>query len=418
MKCELTELEGLKRQLNIQLSTEQVQDGFQENYKKWQKKIQVSGFRKGKAPFEFIRSTYYNEIVKETLKDLLNEFYFKALEQNQLRPASQPVFDFKSKLKEGEDFQFSAVLEIQPSITIDKTFKAQLKKPSEDISEEEVEHSVEHLRAGFTKLEPVTESRGITWGDIAECKLTELTTPKLGITKKQMLEIKKQDNLPITGLLEGLLNMKPGETRKITVTFSNNYPNKELTGKSADWEIHLVSIKKKILPELNDEFASQFKCKNINELKANIQKSLQRDKQIKAHEEMKKQALEQFTKAHPIPFLPEEILEKQTQDIMNSHTKYLKSLNKKDQEIEIYNQKNKDTFRKQAVFEVHYSYLLFALADQLNLSVKPYEIQMYLQNSKQGSNKDPSTQERAKNFLICEKAIDHLIKTADIQKTG
>ena len=147
------------------------------------KKAVLPGFRKGKVPLNHIRSMYQEEVKKDTIISLIDEFYQKALEQEQLKPAGDPKIDFKSNIIENQIFDFSAVLEIQPEINIEKTFKIELSKSSVTVKEEEVDQSLENIRSASAKFETVTENRGVSWGDIAELDIKELSGP-IGIEKK------------------------------------------------------------------------------------------------------------------------------------------------------------------------------------------------------------------------------------------
>ena len=411
MKCELSNLSGLKRKLDIQISPEQVQRGFDEAYKKKQKKINLPGFRKGKVPLNHIRSMYHEEIKRDTTISLINEFYRKALEQEQLKPASEPKIDLKSNIVENQAFGFSAVLEIQPEINIDKNFKVQISKPSVKVEDKEVDQSLENIRAASATFELITEDRGVDWGDIVELEITELSDP-IGIEKKPLLEIKKENKLEIKGLMEEIVGMKAKDKKKISVDLSEKYPVKEQAGKSADLEVTLLAIKKRILPDLNEEFVKKLKCKDIQEMRSVVRHSLEQEKKNKNYDNMREETLKQLVEKNPIDLLPEGVIEEQKQAITSSIVERLKKANMKEQEIEQYKQKHQSEFQKQAQFMVHSSYLIYALAKQLEISASSQEIQMYSQSTQPGKAQTDEEYDRIEHFLIQEKTIKHLIDTA------
>ena len=411
MKCELSNLSGLKRKLDIQLSPEQVQKGFDEAYKKKQKKVHLPGFRKGKVPLNHIRSMYYEEIKRDTVINLINEFYQKALEQEQLKPASEPKIDLKSKIDENKSFGFSAVLEIQPKITIDKSFRVQVSKLSSEVEEKEIDQSLENIRAASAKFELITEDRAVNWGDIVELEITELSGP-IGIEKKPLLEINKENKLEIKGLIEEVIGMKAKDKKKISVELSDNYPIKEQAGKSADLEVQLLAIKKRILPDLNDEFVKKFQCQNIKEMKSMIRHSLEQEKKNKNYDRTREEVLKQLVKKNPIDLLPEGIIEEQKQTITSNVMERLKKAGLKEGEIEKYKKKYESDLQKQAHFMVHSSYLIYALAKQLDISPSPQEVKMYFQNTQPGKTQTDEEYRRIESTLIQEKTIKHLIDTA------
>ena len=402
-------LGGLKRKIDIQLSAEQVQKAFDENYRKKQKTVELPGFRKGKVPLDQIRSMYQEEVKRNTVISLINEFYRKALQQEQLKPAGEPKIDFKSTIVENQVFGFSAELEIQPEINIDGTFKVQLSKPSIEVREKEVDQAVENIRAANAKFEPIKEERGVHWGDVVKLEITELSGP-IGIEQKPMLEMKKENEKEIKGLMEGVLDMKPGDKKKILVNLSDKYPMKEQAGKSAELEVTLVDIKKKLLPELNEEFVKKFKCKDIEQLKSLIQQSIEREKQGQSYDIMREETLKQLVDKNPIELLPEGVINEQEQAIISSAEGRLKKSGMSEKEIEQYKKKYQEEFQKQARFMVESSYLIYTLANKLNVSVSPQEVKLYLQESE--GVQTEGEYEKIENFLIQEKTIEHLINTA------
>ena len=407
MKCELRSLSGLKRKLDIQLSAEQVQNSFNENYIKKQKKTELPGFRKGKVPMNQIRSMYGEEVKRDTVISLINEFYPKALRQENLNPAGDPKIDIKSRIEEDKAFDFSAVVEIQPDFNIDKDFKVKISKLLLQVETKEVDQALENIRLASAKFEVIQENRGLNWKDFAELEINELSD-SVGIGKKSLLEMKKESTLEIEGFKEGIIGMTVGEKKKIPVTLSKNYPIKEHAGKSIDLEVTLLAIKTQIVPEMDDEFIKKFKCKDIDHLKSLIRHSLENEKKNKAYEAMREEALKQLVKENPVDLLPEGVLEEQKKVVISSVEARLQESGISEKDIEQYKKKYQTDFEEKARFIVHSSYLIYALARKLNIIVSPQEIQLHLKNN-QSQDIDYNKME---DFLIREKTLKHLIDTA------
>lgn len=407
MKCELSVLNGLKRKLDIQLSIEQVQKSFNENYIKKQQKTELPGFRKGKVPMSHIRSMYKEEVKRDTVIDLISEFYSEALKQEKLNPAGDPKIDVKSKIEEGKVFGFSAILEVQPTFNIDKTFKVNISKPSMAVEEKEVDQALENIRLASAKFEIVTEKRGLDWGDFAELEINELSG-SVGIGKNSLLEMKKENKLEIEGFMEGIIGTVVEEKKKISVTLSKSYPIKEHAGKNVDLEVKLLAIKKQIVPELDEEFIQKFKCKDIDQLKSFIRQSLESEKKSKAYDMMREETLKQLVEKNPAENLPEGILEEQKKAIISSVEERLKANAMSEKDIEEYKKKYQSDFTERAEFIVHSSYLIYALARKLNISVSSQEINMHLKNNKS----QDVDYHKMEDFLIREKTLKHLIDTA------
>lgn len=416
MKCELTKLQGLKRKLEIQLPADQVQKILDQNYKKWQKKVDLQGFRKGKVPLQYIQSRYQPEVKKDTTIDLINTFYRQAIIEKRINPVGEPKIDFKSPPESGKGFNFSALLEVHPAVTVDKDFKVQLKEEKAEVSEEAVEKSIHNLRMAGAKLEPVTENRAVQMSDIVELKWKALKSDKEIVnilisilTEKPVLEIKEDpENSPIKGLLKGIIGMNAGDTRNIQCVFSEDLSNRKLSGANIELEVQLIAIKKSILPEMDESFFKKMGCKNEEELKKQIKNYLKSEKERAIYERKREQALEQLVNKYSIETLPETVLEEQKQLLQNNMVNHLKSQGVKEKDIIEYRKKNEQELEKQAQFTIRSSYLIYALAGVLQLSVTNQDAQQYLKQT--GSKQSV---EEVKHFLIREKVLAHLVHTAE-----
>ena len=150
----------------------------------------------------------------------------------------------------------------------------------------------------------------------------------------------------------------------------------------------------------------------MQEMRSIIRHSLEQEKKKKDYDKMREEALQQLVEKNPIDLLPEGVIEEQKQTITLSIAERLKKANMKEQEIEQYKKKYQADFQKQARFIVHSSYLIYALAKKLEISVSPQEIKMYFQNTYPGKTQTSEEYERIEHFLIQEKTIKYLIDTA------
>ncbi len=160
----------------------------------------------------------------------------------------------------------------------------------------------------------------------------------------------------------------------------------------------------------DEELLKKFKCKNIQEMKTAVRTLLEHEKQTEARDKMQESALKQLVEKHPIPFLPESMVEEQKQIIVSSVTDKLKSAGMKEADREKYKTKHQQDFQQQARFMVQSYYLIYALANKWNISANQNEIEACLQMADRGAG--PEEYQRAKSFLIREKTLDRLINTA------
>ena len=347
MKYQITPLKGLRRRISIELPRERVKAAVEVHTKKWQAKTKLPGFRQGRVPLPQVMKLRQTEIQKDTLQDLMDQSYLQVVKEKELRPASLPRLESQAPLKEGEGVQFSLVVEVVPSISLNPGFKARLIKPSEEVTDQDMENNLNYLRK--------------------------------------------------------LAAQKPG--------------------KNSPAPADKNQIQNTTLPEINDDFAKKMGCPNVSVLKEQVKKAIQDNKKEHSREALKGQVMDQMLKAHPVKFLPEDLLHQRSQSLRSLHARYLKSLGKTNQEMETDLKKHQNTFTEQAKKEIHSSYLLAAFAGHLKIKVSPQEVQGFLQNNPPPGAKSgpaptqvqPEDYRRAKNILTCHKVIQHFIDTAEVK---
>ncbi len=248
MRYELSTLKGLKRKLDIHLSAEQVQKSFDEHYKKKQQKAELAGFRKGKVPLSQIRALYQGEVTKDVAFHLINEFYSEVLEREKLWPASEPEINLQSPCEEGQPFEFSVVLEVQPEVKIDSSFRACLSKSSHEVKEEEVDRYIEDLRKMSAKKDKKKETLPTLPTDDELIKTFKCKDIKdLKVSVRYLLEREKKREVYSalrTQVLEQLIEQNPiphlperaveHQKQNIVSTFESYLKSKGLTEKEIE----------------------------------------------------------------------------------------------------------------------------------------------------------------------------------------
>ena len=412
MKYELKTLKGLKRQMDIQVSPEEVQNAFHKSYQKAQKKATVPGYRKGKAPLNQVRHLYQGEVTKNTAMNLVEEFYPKALEQAEIQALPEPAIDLKSSLEENKGFTFSAIFEIFPVVNVDKDFIPSLSEPSIQVEEKAINQSMEGMRITGAQLKPVEEKRAIQWGDFVRVEMQ-----KTGTSQKKLfdIDITKEAKDPLTlHLGQAIVGAFPGDKREISLPPmpGGEQNHEKLRLKNANLSLTILAIQKKILPDLNDSFAQKAGYKSLKDLRAFVHNFIKQHKQKEIQENMRKEVLQQLTAKYPLPLLPEAIVSAQEQTIISAFADHAKKEGMSIEDIKKNIAKQKKNFQKQAHFIVHSFFLLDNLSQKLNFTVSSQEVQLYLQKTEIEQPKNERDYSRIKDSLLQSKVIDYLINKA------
>ena len=275
--------------LTVTVPVETVDAAIDEAYKRMAKKIKIPGFRAGKAPKPVIDTHVGRDaVLGDAQDDVLTESYTKALDAEGIRPIQQPEMDELDLMQPGKAFEYVAEVAVRPELTLSSIEGLSIEVPSAEASDEEVDVQIDYMRDRFATLEPV-EDRGIEEGDFVLLSFVGLVDGE----DYEGNEVDKYLYEMSTGLMppefeEALIGAKPGDEAKAEFVIPKTSSTLEFIGKNATFDITVHEIKKKILPELDDELAMDAGgYESAEEMRSSIKADIDRNKAIgraQAHE--------------------------------------------------------------------------------------------------------------------------------------
>lgn len=426
MKATLDKLEGLSRKLNVEVPTEKVNNAFGKVYKVLQQNANIKGFRKGKAPLDTIRSIYRDRVQGDVVNELVQDSYSAALDEHGLNPIGYPQINIE-KLNEGEPFKFTAEFEVRPEVELKKYEGLKIEKEKLVIPDDRVNEILENIRAGQAETVTVFDDRALANGDIADINfkgfMNGAELPN-GAAEGHMLEIGSNQFIP--GFEEALVGMKAGATKTIDLKFPDEYHEKSIAGKPVSFEVKLNAIKKKSLPEVNDEFAKKVgDHASVAELKDAIREDLKEAEAARIKEEERNAILKALAEANPV-LTPKSLVEDQKQALINDFKKRLGQQGFGDREFAEYQSKWDTDFETTAQFMVQSTFLLDKLAEDLKLrageadfdkKMEEYSAQTGMDVAKiKDFYKDPQRKSQLLFQITEEKVIDFLISKAEVKE--
>ena len=295
IKIEKTENNN-ELKLEFTIEAKKFDEGMKKVYAKSAKYINIPGFRKGKAPMAIVEKHYGPEVFYEdTFNEIVPEEFERELKENNIEAVSRPDIEVK-QIGKGQDLIFTAVVQTKPEAKLGKYKGIQLNKVEYTVSDEDINHELGHMADRNSRLVTV-EDRAVEDGDITVIDFE-------GFVDRVAFEGGKAENHELTigsktfipGFEDQIIGMKIDEERDINVKFPEEYFSEELKGKDAVFKVKLHEIKKKELPELNDDFAkdtSEFDT--LDELKASIKEKLEHENEHKAKYEMEDAAIKAVT---------------------------------------------------------------------------------------------------------------------------
>ena len=270
---------GSKMVLEIEVPPDEVDRHFATAYKHVAERTKVPGFRPGKAPRNVIdRFVGRGSVLAEAIDHLVSDSYERALDQTDLIPIDQPQVDIDpAALAEGRAISFTATVPVRPDVQLGAYtgFPFGLEVP--EVTDEQVSQVIEELREQQATLRPI-DGRAAQTGDIASVKFT-------GTIDGELFEGGSADRLPlvigenrmIPGWEDNLVGMEIGATKGFDIAFPDHYRVEELRGKQARFEVELLDLREKVLPEIDDEFVKSVSdVETLDALRAEIRDAMEK----------------------------------------------------------------------------------------------------------------------------------------------
>lgn len=424
MKSTVDRLDTLSRKITVEIPADKVQKAFEKVYKALQKKANIKGFRQGKAPLNTIKSTYGDQVKGDVINELINDAYQTALEEHSLEPVGYPKVAFEP-IDEEKSFSFTAEFEIRPDVDLKLFEGLTVEKEKMEVPEDRITTVLENIRNNQADLVTVFEDRALTTGDVAvidfEGSVNGQPLPNGSATGHELEIGAKQF---IEGFEDGLLGMKIGDSRVLNLRFPDGYHEASLSGAPVSFNTKLTGIKKKVLPEINDDLAKKLgEFTSLNELKDRIRKDIEEGETKRIQDDLRSRVMRALVTANPIE-APKSLVEQQRQALEEDFKGKLKQQGMNEKDFEEYKTKWAQDFTDSASFMVKSTFLLDALAEKLGLKAKPSEIDEKINEYAQQTGIElarlkefygnPERRSRLSFQVTEEKVVNHLISKAKV----
>ncbi|MFF3718997.1 trigger factor [Streptomyces prasinus] len=304
MKSAVETLNPTRVRLTVEVPFEELKDSLDAAYKKINQQVTVKGFRKGKVPARVIDQRFgRGAVLEEAVNDALPKFYTDAVNEAELNPLGQPEVDI-TELKDGETLNFTAEVDIRPTIEIPDYSGIEVEVDAVEVTEEDVDKAVEELRERFASTAPV--ERAAEDGDVVTIDLEAKVEGEVledGIANGVSYTIGSGE------LLDGVDAAVTGLSADQEATFTSELKGGSAAGKEAEVTVKVTQVAKRELPELDDEFAqmaSEFDT--LEELRADSRKRLENMKQYDQATQAQERVLDKLLELVEVP-VPEKLLE-------------------------------------------------------------------------------------------------------------
>ncbi|MEL7563942.1 MAG: trigger factor [Dehalobacterium sp.] len=391
MKVNSEKIDKNKMSLEIEVEVEQVERALKQAHNKLVKKVNIPGFRKGKAP-KAILERYVGKaaLLEEAAETMIIPNYAAAVEETGIEPIDRPNVEIV-QLEEEKPFTFKVTVDVKPEVVLGEYKGIEVEKPNYPVTEDDVNKELERLQQRYAKLIELGEEDAIQDGDIALISFQGFVDGVAfegGTSESHSLGIGSGSFIP--GFEEQLIGAKINEKRDVNVTFPEEYHKEDLAGKEALFKVEIKGIKRKEVAPIDDEFAKDVsEFENLADLKADITKRLEESAEKRAEEHVRNEILTKAVDAASVE-IPPVMVDNRVDRMLDELRERLAMQGLKlEQYLQFVNMdmdKLKEQYRPQAEREVKTDLVLETVAKEENIKATEEEVNAELEKISQQYN--------------------------------
>jgi len=308
MKTEFVDVNETRKNVRVEIPSDVVDAEIDRIARDYSKKARIPGFRPGKAPARVIKQRFKDQILHDVAHDLIPRAMDDALRERGVEPVDTPdVRDVN--IEEGQPLTFTASFDTVPSFDPGDLATISLRRPAVAIDEEAVNGALQRLRDRAARHEPV-EGRGVDHGDTVTMDLDRTDPNGATDTHKDVsVELGAKANPP--GFDEQLLGLEVGATKSFAIHYPQDYPIGELANTDVSYRVTVKGLKRRVLPELDDEFAKDLgEFETLDTLKTRVREDLEHEAKHAADRDVRGELMKQL--ASRLPFeVPASLVERE-----------------------------------------------------------------------------------------------------------
>lgn len=314
MQVSIETTSGLERRLTVGVPAAEVDSEVQKRLQQAAKNIRINGFRKGKVPMKVVKQRYGDSVRQEVLGEVINRSFYEAVRKEEVKPAGQPSIEPK-QFGEGKDLEYVATFEVYPSVELGDFSGYEITRKKAEVTTEDVDKMIEVLREHQATWKEV--DRAAEEGDQVNIDFVGTRDGEEfegGSAEGQDLVLGSGSMIP--GFEDGLVGLKAGDEKTLSLTFPDDYQAEDLRGASVEFKVKVNSVSEKELPELDKDFYAKFgvekggKPQFRKEVKANMVREL--NNAIKA--DTKNQVMNALIESHK-PDLPKALVDSEIESL-------------------------------------------------------------------------------------------------------
>jgi trigger factor len=368
MQVSVETTSSLGRKMTVQVPEDVVQGKIEVALKSYGQKVRVDGFRPGKVPARVIKSQFGASARSDAMSDLLQSSFYEALTEEKLKPAGMPKVEPVEK-KEGEGLEYVATFEVYPEIAVKALEELSITQQTSSVSDKDLEDMIERLRdqkKGWSEVERAAES-----GDQVTITFEGmLDGESFTEGKVEDFDVEIGSGKMIPGFEDKLLGIKAGDEHAFEIDFPEDYGNKKLVGKKAQFEVSVSKVAEKTLPEVDADFAKSFGVEDgdLDKFRADIRGNMERELKQATKNQVKGQVMDALLEANSFD-LPAALIDEEIERMLKPYKEAAKKQGQSEAEMP------REMFEDQAKRRVGLGLLLAEVIEANGISADKEKVQ-------------------------------------------
>ena len=417
MKTELIDLSPTRKEIKIEIDPAQIKSALDRVSAQYSKGATVPGFRPGHAPTSVVRARYKTEIRTEVLRELLPDAVNNAITEHSLAALGEPNVELDNTTaleRLGQDpLKITVGVEVLPEVQLDNYKGIEVDRRKRPITDADVDRMVDSLRDSSASLQPV-EDRASELGDT-------VTVNARGnfVEEPEAEEIKVDDVEVVLGgpgvqqeFTENLMGVRPEDSRTFTVQYPADFSSPGLAGKQVQYTTEVTAVRKKELPELDDEWVKSLggDFDSVDTLKAKVREDLEARATAESDHLLRDEIMKQLLNAHKFE-LPESLVNQQTQHRYRQLAHQMSQQGIDPNHPEINWESAREELQTQAEADLRATMLLEKIAEAENITVSDEEVEAEIEAIATASRQPVEQVRAALTKNGGERSIAHRLRT-------
>ena len=392
MKTEIVDVSPTRKELKIEIDAAEVRAEYDRISDRYAKQAAVPGFRKGHAPRSVVRTRFKNEIRSEVVQQLVPQAIHDAITENDLDVIGEP--DIHLDNNEGleklgdQPLTLHAHVEVMPEVVLGQYKGLEAVRRVRPVTDEHIEELVEHLRESSASLQPV-EERGAELGDTVTIDIQGryIDPPEDEDINVEDVDVVLGGDGIVPEFNEHLAGTREGEAKTFTVKYPEDFTSKGLAGKEIEYTATITAVRRRELPELDDEWVKSLDEEGIDSLetlRARVRENLSEQSQHESEQEVRGGVMGKLIAAHQFE-VPDVLVEQQSNRMVESMVRDMMRRGMDPRKQELNWDSLRDMVRERAVNDLRGSLLLERIADAEGIEVADEEIEAEVSSIAEGT---------------------------------